>query len=176
MIRLVGISAVFFCILNTAAPANAQHDGTYVGNVTCNGQYVEPQPWPLTVVVTGGVVAASTPNAAGAGAIAGNHVTFTLATFGNAAHFNGTLHGRKMSGHYVQMGSGPCIWFATKAAADVAKDAAKEVFRGVTRAVTKPPKKPRPCIRKAGQPGYAPYQYDSEQAAECSGFMGGIRG
>lgn len=132
MFRLVGITILALCGVQFATPAQAgEYDGAWVGNVTCNGQYVEPQPWPLTVVVTGGVVAASTPNGSGTGVIAGSRVTFTLATIGNAAHFTGTVHGRRMSGSYVQMGSGPCTWFANRAGTDPAQHAAKEVLRAV---------------------------------------------
>lgn len=117
MIRLVGIAILLVCTVQLATPVQAaSYDGVWVGNVTCNGQYIEPQPWPLTVTVTGGAIAASTPNASGAGVIAGNRVTFTLATIGNAAHFTGTVHGRTMSGTYVQMGSGPCTWSVTRGA------------------------------------------------------------
>lgn len=91
--------------------------GTWVGNVTCRGQYVEPQPWPLTVNVAGTngnyTVTAATPNAAGAGVITGNRVTFTLQILFNTAQFTGTVVGNRMSGSYVQGGAAaPCSWFA----------------------------------------------------------------
>ncbi len=112
------IAALFIALLLGLSSSFAQNlAGTWIGNVTCRGQYVEPQPWPLTVNVAGTngnyTVTAATPNAAGAGVIIGNRVTFTLQIFFNTAHFTGTVVGNRMSGSYVQGGAAaPCSWFA----------------------------------------------------------------
>jgi len=124
------ITAFLFISFFGPSSSFAQNlSGAWVGNVTCRGQYVEPQPWPLTVTVAGAngnyTVAAATPNAAGAGVITGNRVTFTLQIFFNTAHFTGTIVGNRMSGSYVQGGAAaPCSWFAV-APAGVALTAPK---------------------------------------------------
>jgi hypothetical protein len=117
MIRSIcGAALIAALLCSTALAQNLS--GTWKGNVTCNGQYVEPQPWPLTIVVTGSnghyTLTANTPNSAGAGTINGNKVEFTESIMGlNTAHNIGTVVGNRMSGTYVQGGSGPCTWFAT---------------------------------------------------------------
>jgi hypothetical protein len=101
-----------------------------VGNVTCRGQYAEPQPWPLTVNVAGPVVTAIVPNGTGTGTISGNSVTFTLHTFLNAAHFTGSINGDTMSGTYMQGGTAaPCDWFAKAPGRTAAEIAAREELR-----------------------------------------------
>src|SRR2546428_4416387 len=86
-------------IVTSAGVSNAQNlAGTWTGSVTCNGQYIEPQPWPLTLNVTGSAagqytIAAHTPNGAGTGTINGTSVSFTLATLLNTARFNGIIVG-----------------------------------------------------------------------------------
>jgi hypothetical protein len=110
-------SICLLTLLLQCSTADAELAGTWVGNVTCGGQYIEPQPWPLTVNVIGAnghyTVTASTPNAAGTGTINGSSVSFTLQMLMNAAHFSGRIVGNRMSGTYVQGGSGPCSWFAS---------------------------------------------------------------
>ncbi len=116
MIRFISASALGLVAALLSLNADARDlSGVWVGNVTCRGQYIEPQPWPLTVTVAGNAVAASTPNAAGAGVVSGSTVTFTLTMLMNAAHFTGTVSGNTMRGTYVQGGSGPCSWFASRA-------------------------------------------------------------
>jgi len=117
MYRFISTSLLSLVFALIAWDAHADNmTGAWVGNVTCRGQYIEPQPWPLTVNVVGAngnyTVAAATPNSAGGGTISGNRVTFTMQVFLNTAHFTGTIVGNRMSGRYVQGGSGPCDWFA----------------------------------------------------------------
>jgi hypothetical protein len=91
--------------------------GTWIGNVTCNGQYLEPQPWPLTLNVTssGGryTLTASTPNSSGEGTIEFNVVIFKqTGLFGlNQSTFTGTVAGNRMDGLYRQSTTArPCTW------------------------------------------------------------------
>jgi hypothetical protein len=117
-LRAATVAAVLNILAETQGFA-ADLSGTWIGNVTCRGQYVEPQPWPLTVNVIGSqgyyTVTASVPNGSGTGTISGTSITFTIATFLNAAHFTGTidLNAHAMTGTYVQgMAAAPCSWFA----------------------------------------------------------------
>jgi hypothetical protein len=100
----------------SANPLAAQGlDGTWVGNVTCNNQYWEPQPWPLTINITGRTLTLTTPNTSGTGTITGKFVSWKMSNLLNVVHGSGTVSGNRMSGTYIQPLTGaPCSWVATR--------------------------------------------------------------
>lgn len=116
-------TALATCLGSAAACAD-DLSGTWRGNFTCNGQYWEPQPWPLTMKISraGGadryVLEVSSPNSSGQGTIEANVVIFKMSSwlFGlNQATGTGTVVGTRMGGLYRQEAAArPCSWNAAR--------------------------------------------------------------
>jgi hypothetical protein len=122
--RSILFGAALSTCFGTAVAYADDLSGTWTGNTTCNGQYLEPQPWPLTINVTragiGGryTLTVSSPNSSGDGTIESNVVIFkeSIGPLGlNHATGTGTVVGNRMGGLYRQGGTArPCTWNASR--------------------------------------------------------------